>query len=102
MDYAQIAGILAAIFTTAANIPQTYKIIKEKNTEGVSTYTYAILMTGTLCWVIYGVLKSDWPIIIANGITVATCIVILMLNFTSKRVIKNIHDKVMPDNLKKK
>lgn len=101
MDYIYIIGIVAAVFTTLANIPQTYKIIKEKNTEGVSTYTYTILLIGNMLWVTYGILKTDWPIIIANGITVITCLIILSLNFTSQKVIEAIHEKVLPEEVKK-
>jgi MtN3 and saliva related transmembrane protein len=102
MDYTQLVGIGAAIMTTIANIPQTYKIIKEKNTEGVSLFTYTILLTGMLLWVTYGVLNTDWPIIIANGITALICSMILLLKITSKKIITKIHNKVIPDGVKRK
>jgi len=102
MDYIQLVGVGAAVLTTIANIPQTYKIIKEKNTEGISPYTYTILLTGTALWMIYGILNDDWPIIVGNGITVTTCIMILALYFMSNKVIKKIHDTVLPDTIKKK
>lgn len=101
MDYVQLIGLGAAVFTTLANIPQTYKIIRDKNTEGVSTITYAVLLVGNALWVTYGILKTDWPIIIANSITVVTCLIILVLNFTSKKFISVIHETVLPEGVKK-
>ena len=62
-------GILAAILTTSAFIPQVYKIYKEKNAEGVSLTMYIILFIGVLLWLVYGVLIGSLSIIIANGVT---------------------------------
>lgn len=100
MDTTQIIGLAGAFFTTAANIPQTYKIIREKSTDGVSSTTYALLLLGTGLWVIYGVLKPDWPVIIANTISMLTSILILILNFTSQKVIETIHETIIPEKIK--
>ena len=94
-------GILAALFTTAANILQTYIIIREQSTEHVSVTTYFILLTGTLLWMSYGILKEDWPLILTNGVTSITSILIIFLNFSSKRVIGKIHRSVLPEKIKK-
>ena len=101
MDYTNFIGTTAAILTTAANVPQTYKIIKEKNTVGISAYTYSMLLVGTLLWVTYGILNTDLPVILANGVTAITCIIILILNFTSPKVIEIIHETVLPEEIKK-
>jgi MtN3 and saliva related transmembrane protein len=100
METIKIIGYLAAGFTTAANIPQTYIIIREKSTEHVSVTTYSLLLLGTALWVIYGVVQLDWPIIIANGISVLTSLVILILNFMSQRTINKIHKSVLPQSIK--
>ncbi|PKB17601.1 SemiSWEET family sugar transporter [Flavobacterium sp. 5] len=94
-------GILAALFTTAANIPQTYTIIKEQSTEHVSVTTYFILLTGTLLWATYGILKEDWPLILTNAFTSITSITIIILNYSSKKVIGKIHRAVLPEKIKK-
>ena len=99
MDTTQIIGLLAAFLTTAANIPQTYIIIRERSTKHVSKATYAMLLSGTALWVAYGILESDWPIIIANGISSLTSILILWLSVTSKKVMNDIHHKVIPEKV---
>ncbi len=101
MDATQIIGLLAAIFTTAANIPQTYMIIREKSTKHVSSLTYGILLTGTALWLVYGIIKLDWPIIITNGISTVTSALILFLNFTSQKTINTIHETVIPEKIKR-
>lgn len=102
MDVNQVIGLLAATFTTMANIPQTYVIIRERSAHDVSATTYYLLLAGTLLWVTYGIFKSDWPIIISNGISSLTSIMILILNFSSQRMINKIHKKVMPKGNTKK
>ena len=62
-------GILAAILTTSAFIPQVYKIYKEKKAQGVSLTMYLIMFVGVLLWLVYGVLIGSIAIIIANSVT---------------------------------
>jgi uncharacterized protein with PQ loop repeat len=47
---AYTVGILAVLFTIAANIPLDYVIIRGQSTEHISVSTYFILLTGTLLW----------------------------------------------------
>ena len=92
-------GILAALFTTVANIPQTYTIIRDKSTEHASVTTYFILLTGTLLWRWYGIMKEDWPLILTNVFTSTTSIIIIILNFSSKKTIAKIHRAVLPEKI---
>jgi MtN3 and saliva related transmembrane protein len=96
---AHTIGILAALFTTAANIPQTYTIIREKSTEHVSVTTYFILLTGTLLWGWYGIIREDWPLIATNAFTSITSIIIIILNFSSKKTIGKIHSALLPEKI---
>lgn len=96
MDYTQLLGYLAALLTTVANLPQTYKIIKTKSTKDISLMSYLILTTGCGLWLAYGILKSDNPLIIANGISTAICIIILVLKTFSKKQLENLNEKIIP------
>ena len=98
MDYIQILGLAAAIFTTAANIPQTLKIIKTKSTKSISTITYIMLLVGFLLWITYGFMRDDLPIILANIISAVISITILFLKHTSKEVLDTIHETVHSDS----
>jgi MtN3 and saliva related transmembrane protein len=61
-----IIGYSAALVTTFCLVPQLYKIILDKNTEGVSVLTYGILLSGQILWTIYGLLVDDKIVISAN------------------------------------
>lgn len=97
MDCIQIIGLSAAVLTTLANIPQTYKIIKTKSTKDISIATYSMLIVGFILWVVYGVVREDYPVIIANGISVLICSTILFLKFTSRESLEKINDKLTSD-----
>ena len=62
-------GIIAAILTTSAFIPQVYKIYKEKKAQGVSLTMYLIMFVGVVLWLVYGVLIGSIAIIVANSVT---------------------------------
>lgn len=93
MDFTQILGLIAALFTTIANLPQAYKIIKTQSTKDVSTLTYVLLFTGLVLWIVYGVMRSDIPLILANSISALICATILFLKFTSKKTLEALHKK---------
>ncbi len=77
MDITKIAGLVAAFCTTASFLPQALQTIKTKDTKGISLSMYSLFTFGTLLWLIYGILGTDYPIMIANGITLVLALVIL-------------------------
>ena len=94
MDAIEFIGLAAALMTTISNIPQAYKIIRTKETKGISVWSNAVLFTGLVVWVVYGFLRNDWPIIIANFISAIITAIVIFLKLTSKKVIEDIHNKV--------
>lgn len=97
MDYITLFGFAAALLTTISNIPQAYKIIKTKETKGVSTWSYSALFLGLVLWVVYGFLRTDIPIIVANSISAVICGIVLFLKLISQKTLEDIHDKVHED-----
>lgn len=71
-------GYVAALCTTSAFLPQAYVAIKHRDTQSLSLAMYIIFTVGVVFWLIYGVLKHDWAIIIANVITVTLAVIILI------------------------
>ncbi|EKE00989.1 MAG: hypothetical protein ACD_21C00250G0062 [uncultured bacterium] len=74
-----IFGYSAACLTTIAFLPQVIKTISSKKTDEISLATYLLFCIGLLCWLIYGILIINIPLIVANGITLALAAVILFL-----------------------
>ena len=84
IDNIELIGLLAAILTTIAFIPQVYKVIKTKSVVGLSLITYLIFAIGVFLWLVYGFLKSSISMIIGNGITFFLAFLILY-NILKKR-----------------
>jgi MtN3 and saliva related transmembrane protein len=65
-----ILGIIAGILTSVSMVPQLIKVLKEKNVDDISLVMLLVLITGVSLWVWYGVIKSEWPIILSNAFSV--------------------------------
>ena len=89
MNLIQILGLAAAVLTTAANIPQAIKVIKTRSTKSLSAATYAMLFSGMVLWVMYGIQRDDIPIILANAIAGALCGIILAMKVWAKYIRKD-------------
>ena len=72
-------GYLAATLTTAAFIPQAWLTWKTKRADGVSLGMYTIFTLGVALWLIYGLVIGAWPIVVANAITLALALFILVM-----------------------
>ena len=72
-------GSLAAACTTLCWLPQAVKIIRERQTLGISLITQAVFTVGLALWLIYGLLLMNWPLIISNAVTLVFSVVILIL-----------------------
>jgi len=79
MIFVDYVGSIAATCTTLAFIPQAIHSYKTRDLSGISLPMYSIFTAGVAMWLVYGLLKQDWPIIIANTITVALSAMMLVL-----------------------
>lgn len=77
-------GTIAAILTTGSFLPQAFKVIKTKDTEGISLLMYLINVTGIFLWFIYGLMIHDGALIIANGIAFVLSSIILICKLKYK------------------
>jgi MtN3 and saliva related transmembrane protein len=79
MTPTEIVGAVAATLTTIAFVPQAHKVLVYKDTHSLSLGMYLIFTIGVLLWGIYGYLRGDWVIIVANAITAMLCLAILIM-----------------------
>jgi MtN3 and saliva related transmembrane protein len=81
MQLHNLIGTAAACLTTLSFIPQALKTFRTKDVSGISLSMYGIFAAGVALWLVYGILLSAWPIIIANAITLSLAIVILAMKW---------------------
>ncbi len=72
-------GTLAGALTTIAFIPQVVKTWRSGRTHDISLWMFILFSAGVLMWLVYGILLSAWPIVVANGITLLLALSILYL-----------------------
>jgi len=72
-------GYVAAFLTTAAFAPQAYQSWKTRDLSGISLPMYSLFSLGVACWLIYGLLISNTPIVVANSVTLLLATVVLTL-----------------------
>jgi MtN3 and saliva related transmembrane protein len=74
-----LVGSLAACLTTAAFVPQAWLSFKTRDVSGISLGMYSVFTVGVALWLAYGLLLQAWPLIIANSITLALALAILVM-----------------------
>lgn len=78
-DFVTLVGLVAAFCTTVSYVPQLRKCWSTGSTQDISLRMIAILATGIALWVLYGLLRSDAVIVLANGVSLALLLAILGL-----------------------
>ena len=67
-DVAPWIGACAAALTSLSYIPQVRKAWPRGSTADLSLTMLAVLTSGLLCWITYGLLQGDWIIVAANSV----------------------------------
>jgi len=68
---------IAAILTTGAFVPQALHLLRHKETKAISLLMYVAFALGVALWLWFGVLIDNWPMIVANAITLALALAII-------------------------
>lgn len=87
MEPKELIGFIAAVLTTASFIPQAWQTFRSRDVSGISLGMYAMFTTGVAAWLVYGLATANLPVTIANAITLALALAVLMmkLRYGSKR-----------------
>jgi MtN3 and saliva related transmembrane protein len=74
-----LVSSVAATLTTAAFVPQALHIIRCKETRAISLQMYVAFAIGVAFWLLFGFMIWNWPMIVANTITLALALTILTM-----------------------
>ena len=74
-----ILGLVAGTLTTLSFLPQLLKAWKSRSTHDISIGMFSLLAVGIVLWIVYGVVTSDIPVIVANSVTLVFVGLILAL-----------------------
>jgi MtN3 and saliva related transmembrane protein len=79
MTSLDILGLFAAALTSLSFIPQALKALRTRDTAGISLWMYGLFVIGVGCWLVWGVLQRQMPVVVANGLTFVFAALILGL-----------------------
>lgn len=78
-------GYLAAILTTSSFVPQAVLTLRTRDVSGISLSMYGAFTLGVALWLLYGIAIGEWPVIIANIVTLALATTILVTKVRVER-----------------
>jgi MtN3 and saliva related transmembrane protein len=79
MDSVTLIGYFAGFLTTVAFVPQVLKTWKSKSASDLSLGMFLVFSLGVLCWLIYGILLAEFPIIFWNTVTLILALALLIM-----------------------
>jgi MtN3 and saliva related transmembrane protein len=71
-------GYMAATLTTLSFVPQALLSLRTRDVHGVSAGMYSVFTLGVALWLAYGWRIGEWPIIVANAVTLLLAATILV------------------------
>lgn len=80
----QWLGYLAATLTTGSFVPQALHTFRSNDLSGISLSMYGAFTLGVALWLLYGLALGEWPIILANLITLALAFTILVRTWRAR------------------
>jgi len=81
MNGLTLLGLLAALCSTIAFLPQVIKVWRTRSTQDISREMFLLIVTGALLWLTYGILARDVPIIAADLASIVFATTILYFKF---------------------
>jgi len=89
------------MLTTCAFLPQAIKTWRTKSTHDLSPLMFALFCVGIIGWLMYGILKSDLPMILANSVTICLAGIIMYFIIRPDNTRKISHTGLYVDDLEK-
>jgi MtN3 and saliva related transmembrane protein len=85
LNFIDTLGFLAATLTTASFVPQAWLTFRSRDVSGISLAMYSVFTLGIVAWLAYGLMLGAWPVIVANGVTLALAAAILAMKISIGR-----------------
>lgn len=73
-----VLDVLAVVFTVARTWPQFIRIVVRRDSTGVSTLTWTLVLSAHVGWLTYGILDRVVLLMVVNTLSALGCAVIVM------------------------
>jgi len=85
MDLQDTIGFAAAALTTGSFVPQAWLTLRTRDVSGISLAMYSAFTAGVALWLVYGLWLGEWPIVVANMVTLLLAATILVIKIVEDR-----------------
>jgi MtN3 and saliva related transmembrane protein len=85
MSPVDLLGYCAASLTTLSFLPQALLTLRTRDVSGISLGMYSAFTLGVALWLVYGLVLGQWPIVVANALTLMLASVILVMKLVVER-----------------
>jgi MtN3 and saliva related transmembrane protein len=85
MNWIDYLGLLGVVTGSLTFVPQVYKAWISKSVGDLSIWTVLILISNVSIWLVYGIVKDDFAMELANSIILALAFVMLYFKLTFKK-----------------
>ncbi|MBA4177017.1 MAG: hypothetical protein C0505_10730 [Leptothrix sp. (in: Bacteria)] len=85
MDMQDWLGYIAAVLTTGSFVPQAALTLRTRDVSGISLGMYGAMTLGVALWLAYGLALRQWPIVLANAVTLVLASTILVVKLLVER-----------------
>lgn len=96
-EWTTLVGTVGACASVASFTPQAWKIIRERSTKGLSLAMFALTCLSFASWTTFGVLKSEWTLIIPNAICLAFALFIFGMIALPERKTAEVAEALDPE-----
>jgi MtN3 and saliva related transmembrane protein len=84
MKIEMLIGLMGGTLTTISFVPQVLRVWKTRSAKDLSFTMFLLFAIGVLLWLIYGIILKEWPVILANSVTLVFTIIILIFKIKYK------------------
>jgi MtN3 and saliva related transmembrane protein len=81
MDFYETVGHLGSALSSITFMPQVYQTWKSKTAKDLNIATLIIVFVSTIIWVVYGIGKNLWPVIICNSIICGLSVMLIYFKY---------------------
>lgn len=80
-----VIGFVAGMCSAYSFVPQVRKVLREGDTEAISSRMYVVTVTAFTLWIVYGWFIGSVPIVVFNLVSLALSGTILVMKMLSRR-----------------
>jgi len=79
VSWVSVIGSVAGMSTTGAFLPQVIRTWRTRSTQDISLGMFLLTAFGLFLWLVYGIARHDWPLIVTDVVSLILSVTILGL-----------------------